>query len=38
MSIAGFAIRNKTVTLVLTLVTIAAGLQAFDGLSRLERR
>ncbi len=36
MKIADMAIRNRVVTLVLTVVTIGAGLMAFGGLSRLE--
>ncbi len=36
MDIAGFAIRRRTVTLVLTVVMLGAGLQAYNQLSRLE--
>ncbi|GGO87672.1 multidrug transporter AcrB [Marinobacterium nitratireducens] len=36
MNIAAIAIRNRTVTLVLTVVMFVAGLSAFSGMSRLE--
>ncbi len=36
MDIAAFWIRNRVVTLALTFFTIAAGLNAFNGMSRLE--
>lgn len=36
MNLADFALRNRTTTLVLTFVMLAAGLQAFNSMSRLE--
>ena len=36
MNLADFALRNRTTTLVLTVVMLAAGLQSFNSMSRLE--
>ena len=36
MDIAGIAIRNRVVTLVLTIVMLIGGLSAYEGMSRLE--
>ena len=36
MKIADFALENRVVTLVLTFVVLGAGMQAFQGMSRLE--
>ena len=36
MNLADFALRNRTTTLVLTVVMLAAGLQYFNSMSRLE--
>ncbi|MBW2377582.1 MAG: efflux RND transporter permease subunit [Deltaproteobacteria bacterium] len=36
MNLTGFALRNRTLILVLTLVTVYAGMKSFNGLPRLE--